>query len=58
MEYIIPAVIGGIGFFLLGIGDNSQSFLVYKILGVITLIVAFFWFVYVLFYNIGYSLYS
>ena len=58
MDYIFPSIIGGIGFFMLTIGDNTQTFLVYKIFGVIALIVAFVWFSCVVGYNIGYSLYS
>ena len=57
LDYIFPFVIGGIGFFLLGIGDNSNAFLVYKILGVIALLVAFFWFFYNIGYNIGYRMF-
>ena len=56
MNYLLPAIIGGIGFFLFSIGDNTSAFLVYKILGGIALAIAAFWLLYVVGYNIGYSL--
>ena len=56
MSYLFPLIIGSIGFFLLNIGDSTKTFLVYKILGIIALYIAFLWGVCIVCGNIGYSI--